>query len=144
VEGWHKFYHAKPFSQCPGGIPSGRFCLTSWESGRDAQHKEAKMNINSSSIPSEVAVTTISTLRREWQVVDGNESLICIKTSVGLLLADIVIGLGLKQVEQQAALGIDLYRELEQAGVLAAEHDVSGFPNALGNWIPEAWVQSQQ
>ena len=77
-------------------------------------------------------------------MVDGNESLICIKASVGLLLADIVIGLGLKQVEQQAALGIDLYRELEQAGVLAAEHDVSGFPNALGNWIPEAWVLEQQ
>ena len=102
------------------------------------------MNINSSSIPSEVAVTTISTLRREWQVVDGNESLICIKTSVGLLLADIVIGLGLKQVEQQAALGIELFRELEQAGVLATEHDAQALPDASGNWIPEAWVQSQQ
>ena len=140
--GWYELYQACHL--LPGGIPSGRLRLTGREPGGDALHKEVDMNMTSSSLPLDVVVSAIAVVRREWELEANNESLISIRASVGLLLADIVIGLGLKQEEQQAALGPELFGELEIAGVLTAEHDAPALPDASDEWVPEVWVLSEQ
>ena len=98
----------------------------------------------SSAIPREAAVIAIATLRKEWELEANNESLICIRASVGLLLADIVIGLGLMLNEQQTALGPELFSELEIAGVLTAGHETPALPDMSHEWVPEDWVLSEQ
>ena len=102
------------------------------------------MNMTSSSLPCHMVVSAIATVRKEWELEAGNDSLICIRASVGLLLADIVIGLGLEQAEQQDALGTELFGELEIAGVLTAEHDAPALPDASDEWVPEVWVLAEQ
>ena len=140
--GWYELYQACHLR--PGGIPSGHLRLTGREPGGDAPHKEVDMNTTSSSLPLDVVVSAIAVVRREWELEAGNESLISIRASVGLLLADIVIGLGLKQEEQQAALGSELFGELEIAGVLTAEHDAPALSDASDEWVPEVWVLAEQ
>jgi hypothetical protein len=111
----------------------------------DAPSKEAYMNQTASShIPRDVAVTAIANMRAEWQLGAGNESLICIRASVGLLLADIVVGLGLRQDEQQKALGTSLFNELRVAGALDVGDDIPALPETSLEWVPEAWVLSEQ
>ena len=130
---------------CPGGIPSGHLRLSSREPGGDAPHKEAYMQQQvTSAISRDAAVTTIANIRAEWQLGAGNESLICIRASVGLFLADIVIGLGLTPHEQEISLGTALFQELEQAGVLTAGNGPEIPTVEFPEWVPEAWVLSEQ
>ena len=89
-------------------------------------------------------VTAIATLRKEWDLEANRESLICIRASVGLLLADVVIGCGFTPGEQQEALGAELFRELEVAGVLTLGNSPQQLPADTPEWVPEAWVLSEQ
>lgn len=60
-------------------------------------------------------VGSLARLREEWhEAVDG-ESLIDVQASVGLLLGDVVMLLGLSADEQVAVLGEELRREFIQA-----------------------------
>jgi hypothetical protein len=64
-------------------------------------------------IPRSSVIAALSSLRREWTLAVDGESLIEVETSVGLLLADLVTGLGLTQEEQVQVLGVDLANELK-------------------------------
>jgi hypothetical protein len=53
-------------------------------------------------------------LRQEWQETVDGENLIDVQASVGLLLGDVVMMLGLSSDEQVAVLGEELRREFIQ------------------------------
>ena len=53
----------------------------------------------------------LSALRRDWEEVAKEESLIQVNASVGLLLLDIATNLGLSQEQQEFVLGARFYRE---------------------------------
>jgi hypothetical protein len=59
-------------------------------------------------------VGSLAQLREEWQEAVDGESLIYVQASVGLLLGDVVMLLGLSADEQTAVLGEDLRREFIQ------------------------------
>jgi hypothetical protein len=62
----------------------------------------------------EQIVLAIAKLRQEWQeaALDG-ESLVQVKGSVGLILADLVKALELSSIECAEALGVELANELQ-------------------------------
>jgi len=60
-------------------------------------------------------VASLAQLRQEWQTAVDGESLIGVQTSVGLLLGDVVMMLGLSSDEQVAVLGRELRREFIRA-----------------------------
>ncbi len=63
-------------------------------------------------LPRSFVVDALAGLRQEWQeAVDGN-NLVDIRASVGLLLADVVMSIGLDTVEQLQVFGADLTHEL--------------------------------
>ena len=53
-------------------------------------------------------VTGLTKIREEWQLATDT-NLITAKGSIGLILGDIVIAIGLCQEDQEIALGKDLY-----------------------------------
>jgi len=57
-------------------------------------------------------VDDLARIRMEWQVAIDGASLVEVKASVGLLLADVVKALKLGPDEQVTVLGEDLYNEL--------------------------------
>jgi len=59
-------------------------------------------------------VDSLAHLRQEWQESVDGESLIDVQASVGLLLGDVVMMLGLSSDEQVAVLGEELRREFIQ------------------------------
>ncbi|MCA9997426.1 MAG: hypothetical protein KDE56_16820 [Anaerolineales bacterium] len=58
-------------------------------------------------------VNTLSRIRQEWQEAVGTPSLIEVEGNMGMLLADLINGLGLGDTEQVQVLGGDLYQELQ-------------------------------
>ncbi len=54
-------------------------------------------------------VSTLTHIREEWQEAAGNSSLIEVEANVGMLLADLINGIGLRTDEQILVLGTDLY-----------------------------------
>ena len=67
-----------------------------------------------SAIPRLDVIGSLAQLREEWQEAVDGESLIDVQASVGLLLGDVVMLLGLSADEQNAVLGEDLRREFIQ------------------------------
>ena len=59
-------------------------------------------------------VGSLAQLREEWQEAVDGENLIDVQASVGLLLGDVVMLLGLSADEQVAVLGEELRREFIQ------------------------------
>ena len=59
-------------------------------------------------------VNSLAHLRQEWQETVDGENLIDVQASVGLLLGDVVMMLGLSSDEQVAVLGEELRREFIQ------------------------------
>ncbi len=57
-------------------------------------------------------VNALAGLRQDWQQVEAGESLLSVRASVGFLLADVAIALGLTGEEQQEAFGSELAAEL--------------------------------
>ena len=58
-------------------------------------------------------VNTLSRIRQEWQDATGSSSLIEVEGNMGMLLADLINGLGLGAAEQVQVLGGDLYQEMQ-------------------------------
>ena len=58
-------------------------------------------------------VTALARIRKEWQEATGSFSLIDVEGSIGMLLADVINGIGLVTEEQVQVLGPDLFRELQ-------------------------------
>ena len=58
-------------------------------------------------------VNTLSRIRQEWQDATGSSSLIEVEGNIGMLLADLINGLGLGAAEQVQVLGGDLYQEMQ-------------------------------
>ena len=58
-------------------------------------------------------VSTLSRIRQEWQEAIGSSSLIETEGNMGMLLADLINGLGLGAAEQVQVLGGDLYQEMQ-------------------------------
>jgi hypothetical protein len=59
-------------------------------------------------------ISSLKNLRQEWQEAANGSSLIAIHASVGLLLADIVMSVGLDTLDQIQVLGADLAHELDE------------------------------
>ena len=66
-------------------------------------------------IPRLDVIGSLAQLREEWQEAVDGQSLIDVEASVGLLLGDVVMLLGLSADEQAAVLGEELRREFLQA-----------------------------
>ncbi len=64
-------------------------------------------------IPQPQVVYALASLRREWQSAAGDTSLLTIRGSVGLILADLVRDLGLPAETQIEILGADLFMEVQ-------------------------------
>jgi hypothetical protein len=58
-------------------------------------------------------VGILTLIRREWQDAAGNSSLIEVEGNMGMLLADLINGLGLGNDEQVQVLGADLFQEMK-------------------------------
>jgi hypothetical protein len=58
-------------------------------------------------------VTTLSRIRQEWQESAEGKSLVEVEGNIGLLLADLINGIGLKTSEQIHVLGNDLFQEMQ-------------------------------
>jgi hypothetical protein len=58
-------------------------------------------------------VFTLTHLRQEWQEATVSASLLETNGIIGLMLADVINGLGLDTQDQQQILGSDLFRELK-------------------------------
>jgi hypothetical protein len=58
-------------------------------------------------------VNTLSRIRQEWQDAADGKSLIEIEGNMGMLLADLINGIGLKTSEQVQVLGKDLFQEMQ-------------------------------
>ena len=58
-------------------------------------------------------VNTLSRIRQEWQDATGSSNLIEVEGNMGMLLADLINGLGLGAAEQVQVLGGDLYQEMQ-------------------------------
>lgn len=58
-------------------------------------------------------VSTLTRIRQEWQEAAGRASLIEVEGNMGMLLADLINGLGLGAGEQVQVLGGELYQEMQ-------------------------------
>lgn len=58
-------------------------------------------------------VSTLTRIRREWQDAAGSSSLIEVEGNMGMLLADLINGIGLGTDEQAQVLGADLFQEMK-------------------------------
>jgi hypothetical protein len=59
------------------------------------------------------AVAALTHLCQEWQQAANGISLVHVEASVGMLLADIAMSLGLTSIEQLQVFGADLAGEIE-------------------------------
>ena len=58
-------------------------------------------------------VRALTHIRKEWQEAAGNSSLIEVEGNMGMLLADLINGIGLRTDEQIQVLGADLFRDMQ-------------------------------
>ena len=58
-------------------------------------------------------VSALTHIRKEWQEAAGNSSLIEVEGNMGMLLADLINGIGLRTDEQIQVLGSDLFRDMQ-------------------------------
>jgi len=58
-------------------------------------------------------VGALTHIRQEWQDATGSSSLIEVEGNMGMLLADLINGLGLGTEEQIQVLGTELFHEMK-------------------------------
>lgn len=58
-------------------------------------------------------VGALMLIRQEWQDAAGNSSLIEVEGNLGMLLADLINGLGLRTDEQVQVLGNELFQDMK-------------------------------
>ena len=63
-------------------------------------------------VPHTHIVSTLSRLRQEWQQATDGGSLLETSGNIGLVLADLINGLGLNVDDQREVLGNELFQEL--------------------------------
>ena len=61
---------------------------------------------------SPTVINSLANIRKEWESATEGESLVDVQSSVGLLLFDVVMALGLNRIEQEQVLGSKLRREV--------------------------------
>ena len=64
-------------------------------------------------IPRSHLINVFAKIREEWEEAADSSSLIDMNASVGMLLADMVVSIGLTTSEQEEVFGSDLARDLE-------------------------------
>jgi hypothetical protein len=64
-------------------------------------------------IKQDQVLIAITRIRQEWQEAVGNPSLIAVEGNMGMLLADLINGIGLGPEEQIQILGNELFQELQ-------------------------------
>lgn len=69
------------------------------------------MNKNNQTIDRAAIVDALANFRQTWEQGTDGEDLVDTFASVGLILGDLVLALGLNETEQVAALGEHLQRE---------------------------------
>lgn len=72
--------------------------------------------MDTSQVPAELvsrAVQRLATLRAEWQAACEGLSLLEVECSVGYMLNDVVIAIGLSTQDSEAVLGTELLHELD-------------------------------
>ena len=69
--------------------------------------------IQTTAITRNTVMKVLAQLREEWELAAEEQDLMVIQGSIGLLLIDLVIGLGFRQSEQIHVLGSKLYAELQ-------------------------------
>ena len=69
-------------------------------------------------------VYSLEHLCQEWQTATNGQSLLEVKGSVGLILADLAMSIGLTTLEQIQVFGADMTHELDT--VLSAEPEGNG------------------
>jgi len=123
---WAGIDYTKPIFSRPGGIPSGRFHLALPESQEERQILGGTMltQVHPQIITRNRVVNALANIRQEWGQAANGESLIEVKGSVGLLLADLVMAIDLNPAEQVEVLGADLVEELQ--GILTATTSGNG------------------
>lgn len=72
-----------------------------------------------------VLITTIKTIRQDWQKEVEGESLIEVKVSLGVFLLDLTEAFSLTQAETKNVLGARLFKE------------VDAFVNGVNEWLLE-------
>ena len=72
-------------------------------------------------IPRSKIIDALTRLRQEWEQAAEGDNLVELDGSVGLLLADLAVAIGLTSEEQVQALGADLVNELQGMLVSAPE-----------------------
>lgn len=65
------------------------------------------------STPRVQLIDSLARIRQEWQGVAGENSLLEVEGNMGMLLADLINGVGLQIDEQARVLGPDLFREMQ-------------------------------
>ena len=63
--------------------------------------------------PEHQIISALARIREEWQDAIAGTSLLSVDGNVGLILADLVSGLGLSTEEQVQVLGIQLHKEIQ-------------------------------
>ena len=69
--------------------------------------------MNPTIIPRNQVITALARLRQEWELTANGESLVDIDASVGLLLTDVGMAIGLTPMEQIEVFGADLVLQLQ-------------------------------
>jgi hypothetical protein len=80
---------------------------------RVAYHTKEIFMLQNPATPRFQIVTTLSSIRQEWQEAAEGKSLIEVEGNIGMLLADLINGIGLGTSEQVQVLGKDLFREMQ-------------------------------
>jgi hypothetical protein len=57
-------------------------------------------------------ISALANIAEQWQEAAEGESLVDVQTSVGLLLFDVLLAIGLNREEQETVLGAGLRREV--------------------------------
>jgi hypothetical protein len=118
--GWHRFYHT-PVPYALGGIHQGLFDSVEPDCGSESSNVGGTMITHPTFIPRTKIIDVLTKLRQEWEQAAEGENLVELDGSVGLLLADLAIAIGLTPEEQVQALGADLVNELQGMLVSAPE-----------------------
>lgn len=69
--------------------------------------------LQTSATPRFQIVTTLSRIRQKWQDAADGKSLVEVEGNMGMLLADLLNGIGLGTSEQVQVLGTDLFQEMQ-------------------------------
>jgi hypothetical protein len=101
-------------SHCRAGLPA--------ENASQTSEEHMLKTIRTPEITHSSVANVLAEFRQEWELAAEEQDLIAIQGSIGLLLIDLVIGLGFRPSEQIHVLGSKLYAELQSILVVIPEN----------------------